>query len=1300
MKNNNLLNAPTATEILLNSSTIDVATQVSTQHSKPDTAKVISSLKGYNISSSPIVGRSASYIHLEKLNRRLGDEFWVKVNNNIIYKGTVTKAGFNLRPQVKLKDENGKEVVDTNKKPIWVNDGNHCYRDGYAFLEEEAQKPDREIFIIPNHTIGGITKHHVKDFWQFFLEADDISIDEQWELANEMHSRFGIVPSAIVFSGGKSLHINYSLSSPTDGETWKRITHKLIALFRSDRSIENFNREMRFAGFTRLAKGTHQSLEFESNECYSPEEFESRIDSTGLFPYGMSDNRWEEVRLALANKELSHEEKDAAIAKALSTREEELPEVKRIQQREERKREWESKSELRRGLGFSLSGESSLIEAVKTWETEGGKNLFDWPGHDWKDVGTRHQGYCPWHDSKSGTSAWIHEADNGGWLFHCPSCTGNKAIGALTYQYSLQYSTITHPTGKYWAEFAKRITGFVDAPFNPTPEEKEDWKERYERARIEKAIFKFTRKADITVESGYLPKLKLSDIPSEYIGLKGDWGIGKTTLIAGFCRGYTGKILQLMHLNALGENTAPKFGCIHHKSLKANGDYDSLHGREGSRMALTIDSLGSQLDPEKWAWGQKFILILDEIEQVLDYAHHSPNIKGNRLAVRAKLIWLIKNAEYIISSDRDLCDATLDFIAGIRGDGKKAYLIHHTEQKGLGRTIKVNTNTTKDVVLDRMLWDVRAGKKIAIACENRSDLLMIEEMLVRAGVTDKEFFFAHGDNSNEKGIKEIISQINEEYTNYNILGYTMTLGTAVSLEIPHFDKVYGFFTGDAFGAGKQAQMLFRYRIETEIEIWVNPRKSILEINEEKMLKDLTRSEKENGVFLARFEKLDHLTQLGACPTIDGSIPASEMDWLMHGFGIKARENASMANPSKSLCDLLESAGFHLEIECTEGGEKNLTGEEGREIKKEIKEKDDIAIAHAKLLTDDEYKEALKGSGSLTKEQRNELKKTFLNKETGLEVTPELVKKERTKNFTSAVKMLRIILGSEEDAIAADLTQAEGKSVRDKKYYSLRRNLFIKLGAVDLIDYLVGGGSYASKGENSLVKEVANNIRANKGDIKRLLGYKVNTAKITKDAIGGEIDPALQKYKVSDANLVNELLGKLAIKPVGTDKMVIGERFRIYSLDPQNWDEITGVIEHQKTLKNTPKWDTFLEAKKAKFLEAESQAQQTLDRYTPPTTVSYIKDQGGVELNQASEMTIKIEQKLQPQKVELLDPTLEEKSALVFGDAPVNTPYMGLYFTPKPKPAIADTTDPTVTERLKARIAEIKAKSQLETAIKF
>ncbi|MHC5863464.1 hypothetical protein, partial [Nostoc sp.] len=139
--------------------------------------------------------------------------------------------------------------------PFWINKGNSIYSDGWKYLEERAEV-GTGLFIIPNHTQGGIGADYATDFSNLFVEIDDRPIPEQWEKINEIQSQYGLTPSLIVGSGGKSLHVYYKLATSPDAETWKVLQKKLILLFQSDPAIINLNREMRFAGFTRKAKGT------------------------------------------------------------------------------------------------------------------------------------------------------------------------------------------------------------------------------------------------------------------------------------------------------------------------------------------------------------------------------------------------------------------------------------------------------------------------------------------------------------------------------------------------------------------------------------------------------------------------------------------------------------------------------------------------------------------------------------------------------------------------------------------------------------------------------------------------------------------------------------------------------------------------------------------------------------------------------------------------------------------------------------------------------------------------------------
>lgn len=746
-----------------------------------------------------------------------------------------------------------------------------------------------------------------------------------------------------------------------------------------------------------------------------------------------------------------------------------------------------------------------------------------------------------------------------------------------------------------------------------------DWRAEYETKRQLRAKFNLTRIPQISIENGFLPEIQLESIPYGIIGIKGDWGIGKSFLISSWCQQWQHRIIQVAHLNALLSNTAPKFDCFHHQELKDL----QLGVTSAKRLSITDVSLAAMFDPEKWTKGEPFILIIDEIEQAFKSIQTNSNLKGTlRVKARVKIEWLIKNAVYVIGSDRDLCDETLSYIEQVRNDNKQAFILQHTGKKGINRQpIILNNNKQKDEVLTRLINDAKLGKKIIIPCENKTDLLAIELLLLKAGIPDKAMFFAHGDNSNEPGIKELIQKADQIYTNYQILGYTMTMGTALSFEKQHFEKGYAFFSGDVLSATDQAQMLFRYRLECELTVWVSPKSRRLEIEPKNLLSNLLKKVQETDKLIASIDQIGDLIEQGILLTAKGEISQDDLPWIQHKLGIIARANASRANPSKSLHDLLIDAGFTLKIECNDQ-ERPITTKEGSthtEQKKELKAAKDKAIASAELMNEAEFIRAMISSGNLKKSERDRLEKTRLHRDTGLEITQEIVELQRTKKLTRGAKMLKVLLGDEQTAVAYDLTDREhNPDVGDQSFYATKRRLLCELGIPEIIEKLGQGWSYSN---NSLeVVAVAGKARERRADIKRLLGFTVSLEKNSKDS-----------FQVSNCAILGLILDTLCIERESTKNRKSG---KVYRLNRQHWEMLQAIMSHMDKQIHIPTMAGVIERAQAiaasldsvphpKALtqpetapiqgNLETQSQSVLEGVPHPNDISYIyKNHQGVE----------------------------------------------------------------------------------------
>ncbi|MEA5551674.1 plasmid replication protein, CyRepA1 family [Anabaena cylindrica UHCC 0172] len=687
--------------------------------------------------------------------------------------------------------------------------------------------------------------------------------------------------------------------------------------------------------------------------------------------------------------------------------------------------------------------------------------------------------------------------------------------------------------------------------------------QEWEQLRAKTATHNLTRKADLTVESGYLPSLKLSDIPSPLLGVSGNCGAGKTFFNSILLKEWNENVIQITHLNNLGKNTAPKYDLMHHSELKELGIGIGAY----ERLSITDISMAAKLDISAWLGNNRFILVLDEVEQVLKSIQLNKNLRGNSLRFKArfKLEWMIKNATYIICSDRDLCDETIEYIEQVRGE--KFYLIRHTGKKGASKMpIKMVVNKDKSKVLQSLYADIKKGLKVLVACENRGDLTAIELELQKQGITDKELLTIHGENSNEKKIKDLIENIDNEYFNYRIFGYTSTLGTGISLEKTHFDKAYYFVSGDVLEASEIIQLMSRYRPDVNTTIWCNSITRQMEINPDNLLKDIQDNLKETKDLINNIDKFNYFIEEGIFINPLGEIPKEDIPWINHKLSILARLNASRANPSKSLHDELVKDGYTVILDDSEC-ENNYLDAVHLANKEEIKTIGDETIAKSKTMNDEQFKNARLNPGGLNKEEQAQFKKTRLINELGIhetEVTTPLVALERTKGVVSGAKALKIVLGDKDTALAYDLKDLESNpDPFDRKYHALSWQYFHDLGFDKFLAEIKEDFSYSKDSE--LVIQIADKARESAAKFKRVIGIDISNKK-------------------SDCAIVGHLLDKLCILRQKPEKGK--NKARIYKINMQHYDLLNNAVQHINKQERTLTMDKLVNSKIDQTMVAE------------------------------------------------------------------------------------------------------------------
>jgi Domain of unknown function (DUF3854) len=366
-------------------------------------------------------------------------------------------------------------------------------------------------------------------------------------------------------------------------------------------------------------------------------------------------------------------------------------------------------------------------------------------------------------------------------------------------------------------------------------------------------------------------------------------GTGKTEAIATLVgdAAKTPIVVALGHRIALMRNVCARFGLDYYNDLdQVNGTAINDEGFS-HRVGLCVDSLG-KIDPNQFKGA---IVVIDEFMQVLRHLLQSKtcNQNGQRPALLAKFEHLLRVAKLVILADADAADIGIDYVQKLMGKDqltgelRPTYLVVN-EFVPEGFAVRCSEAPKEDLVVEEILADLAAGRKIFIATDSRQSSNALKDLIERIepiaiaaritallkaeGVTQpKPLVLVPGNgkaarrkreaaetrhckqtqrfeertkiiteqvsrsqtglviNSETSGLeaqRDFITHPNQTVTDYSWIIATPSLSTGVSIEVEHFDKVYGLFYGILTDADI-AQSLNRVRAKVPRTIWVAER---------------------------------------------------------------------------------------------------------------------------------------------------------------------------------------------------------------------------------------------------------------------------------------------------------------------------------------------------------------------------------------------------------------------------------------------------------------------------------------------
>ncbi len=544
--------------------------------------------------------------------------------------------------------------------------------------------------------------------------------------------------------------------------------------------------------------------------------------------------------------------------------------------------------------------------------------------------------------------------------------------------------------------------------------------------------------AALTINRPYLGEVFFPT--SGLVGVKSAKGTGKTTAlqtVVNQAKTRNQAVLLITHRIQLGKFLCEKIGI---KWGLNQGEWLTTTDQElpiifdsfplNKSVGLCIDSIW-KLNPEDW---QGAIIILDEVEQSLWHLLNSDTCKHKRIKIlklfQQLISTVLQTGGLIIAQDADLSDVSLEYLQGLAGIKLMPWVLVNQwkPQRGWDVTFYDSPNPTP--LIHQLELDLLAGRKCYVTTDSRSGRYSCETIerylkerleKLRQQFPKSLVISSHTTNTPGHAAVDFVAAINQKISDYSAVFVTPSLGTGISIDVQHFDRVYGIFQG-VIPDAEARQALARVRDDVPRIVWCAKRGIGLigsgSTNYRLLSNWYQENQKENLALLSPLHKIDvdlplvydpiHLrTWAKLSARVNASIRLyrqSMQDGLTaDGHQIWMRSNAVHNNIIRDLrlaflatdsSDLATRKRLILEIVKVQKdwSEKRQKAKEIKRQIRDIKQQNQLssamAIANAKNIDYVEHEQLL-AKHTLTEKERNQIHKYNLRQRYGVTVTPFL-----------------------------------------------------------------------------------------------------------------------------------------------------------------------------------------------------------------------------------------------------------------------------------------------------------------------
>ena len=602
----------------------------------------------------------------------------------------------------------------------------------------------------------------------------------------------------------------------------------------------------------------------------------------------------------------------------------------------------------------------------------------------------------------------------------------------------------------------------------------------------------------LIVDERYLDENLVAPSTASVIGIKSAKNTGKTEWIArrvekAIAQGQ--RVIVLTHREQLAITLANRFGIDYRTEIRTSVTKGSLG------YALCIDSLhphaNPPFNPDEW---REALVIIDEAEQVFWHTLDSDTCQNNRVAIIDSFKQLLQTAVgtggQIILADADLSPIALDYVRALIGFPVETWVVvnKHNPNQGKRKLISYSGNDPRKLI-DALIRHIKEGFRVLVhttgqKAQSKWGSINLESYLKKKFPQHK-ILRIDSESVAEPGHPAYgcMDSLDRVLSGYDIVICSPVIETGVSIDLKgHFNSVWciamGVQTVDAV-----CQTTERLRDNVPRHIWIKTTAKGNRIgNGATSIKSLLYSEhKTTNANMRLLQQAD----INDFDDLDVNYSRESFHaWATRACLVNSGKNDYRA----SIISKLIEEGYEL-FDPNNPAKPDIVNEELKQVRTENYQIYREGVTAAPTPTEEQYL-TLKQKRAKTKAERLIERKGNLAKRYGIEVTPELVKKD-DKGWYNQLKLHyyltigNIYLAQRDKRSLAGLTEnSNGKAFKPDVN---KRTLSAKVKALEIIDIPQFFDPEARFTSNSLA-DWFEMVKKYRHEIKILLGVNINPEK--------------------------------------------------------------------------------------------------------------------------------------------------------------------------------------------------------------